>query len=408
MRLTDAAVAALKMPAGKTEHFWWDESLPAFGIRARQETEQAPLSLRWYVQYRAGGRQRRESLGDVRKITLDAARKIARQRFAMVELGEDPAAKREQAKAAAAAQKLKLGLVADRYLAIKRGTLRPRSYQATERYLRNHWKGLRAEPISAVKRVDVAAILQEITVAHGRVSAARARSNLSALFGWAMREGLCDANPVIATNDPGRGLPTRERILSDSEVKVIWESLLDDSFGKIIKLLLLCGCRREEIGALRWSEIDSISGALIIPGERTKGGKALTLTLAPLALEILRSVPRRDGQEFVFGKAGRAGFNAWSYCTIALNNRIAAAATGRPLPHWTIHDLRRTMRSGLGRLGIAPHIAELVIGHAQTGVQAIYDRYRYDAEIKAALAVWADHVIAIVEGRVAQVVPLRA
>ena len=101
------------------------------------------------------------------------------------------------------------------------------------------------------------------------------------------------------------------------------------------------------------------------------------------------------------------GFNAWSYCTIALNNRIAAA-TGRPLPHWTLHDLRRTMRSGLGRMGVAPHIAEMTIGHAQAGIQAVYDRYRYEAEIAAALAGWSEHVLALVDRRESNVVALHS
>ena len=406
MELTDAIVAGLKVPVGKTEHFWWDSHLPGFGVRGRQASNQAAPALRWYIQYRLADRQqRRESLGDVRKIKSEAARKIARQRFAQVELGQDPAAMREQAKEQAAAAKLKFELVADRYLAIKRDTLRPTSHQAAERYLREHWKGLRHLPISAVARAHVAPILQEITIARGRVSAARARSNLSALFSWAMKEGLCEANPVIATNDPARGIPARERVLDDAEIKVIWDACPHDRFGKIIKLLLLCGARREEIGGLRWSEIDLNTGILIIPGERTKSRKALILTLAAPALEILRSVPRHDGQEFVFGRRAR-GFS-YSYAMLGLSNRIAAAI-GRPLPHWTLHDLRRTARSGLGRLGVAPHVAELVIGHHAQGVTAIYDRYRYEAEIKAALAVWAEHLIAVVEGRSAQVVPLRA
>jgi integrase len=398
MKLTDATVAKLTMPVGRTEHFEWDDSLPGFGVRARQETAQAPLSKRWYVQYRVGHQQRRESLGDVRKVGIEAARKIAKQRFAMAENGVDPAAKRAQAKAEAEAQKLKFGAVADRYLAIKQGTLRPKSYEAAERYLQKHWKGLRSTPLGKVQRAEVAVILQEITVAHGRVSAARARSNLSAMFSWAMKEGLCESNPVIATNDPASGIQPRERILSDDEIRIIWECLLDDSFGKIVKLLLLCGCRREEIGALKWSEIDFDSGCLTIPGARTKSHKTLTLTLAPLAIEILKSVPRHDGQEFVFGKAGRAGFNAWSYCTIALNNRIAARC-GRPLPRFVLHDLRRTMRSGLSKLDVAPHVAELAIGHAVQGVKKIYDLYKYEPKIEAALAAWAAHVTAIVEGR---------
>ena len=93
-------------------------------------------------------------------------------------------------------------------------------------------------------------------------------------------------------------------------------------------------------------EVDLNSGVLVIPGEKIKNGETLKLTLAPAAIEILRSAPRRDEQPYVFGKKGKAGFCAWSYCSLALNNRIAAA-TGKPLQPWALHDLRRTARTGL-------------------------------------------------------------
>jgi integrase len=118
----------------------------------------------------------------------------------------------------------------------------------------------------------------------------------------------------------------------------------------------------------------------------------------------LRSVARRDGP-CVFGDP-RHGFTGWSAAKRKLDARLAAAGTH--LPHWTVHDLRRTMRTGLGRLGVPPHIAELAINHAKAGIVAVYDRYTYEAEVAAALAKWAEHVAAIVEGRKRKVVPLRS
>jgi hypothetical protein len=93
---------------------------------------------------------------------------------------------------------------------------------------------------------------------------------------------------------------------------------------------------------------------------------------------------------------------------LILDNRIAGAQGGRLLPSWRLHDLRRTMRTGLGRLGVAPHVAELLINHVPKGMVAVYDKHRYQGEIAAALALWADHVMAAVEGRTTNVVPLRA
>jgi integrase len=205
------------------------------------------------------------------------------------------------------------------------------------------------------------------------------------------------------TNDLAEGIEPRDRVLSDRELATIWNACLDDDLGRIIKLLILTGCRREEIGALKWSEIDG--EVMTIPATRTKNHKSHAITLPPLALKILNSIPHREGRDFVFAKSG-GGFYGWSYATMALHTRIVTCE-GRALLHWVLHDLRRTFRTGLGRLGVPPHIAELCLNHRKNGVEAIYDRHRYEREIKAALALWADHVCAVVESRESNVTPLR-
>jgi integrase len=395
MKFTRADIVALKMPPGKTDHIEWDDSLPGFGIRLRGE------SKTFVVQYRVGRQTRRESLGDVRKINLDDARKIARQRFASVELGIDPSA--ERAKARAAATALAFGNVADRYLAAKRHRMTERTHRAATRYFATYWHTLHNRPLDAIRRADIAARLQELIDEHGRAAATRARSNLSALFAWAMAEGLCEANPVNGTNNPGAGVQARDRILTDQELAAIWAGCLDEDFGRILKLLILLGCRRDEIGVMTWNEIDLDTGVLTIPGARTKNKRTLRLPLPTMALDLLRAQPKREGREYVFGPRGM-GFSGWSFATVALHKRLAAAK----IAPWRIHDLRRTMRSGLGRLSVPPHIAELAIGHARRGVEATYDRYSYEAEIGVALARWADHVRGVIEGRPSTIVPLRA
>lgn len=397
MKWTDITIAGLKMPAGKTEYFEWDPDMPGFGVRLRGD------SRTFTIQYRVGQKQRRESLGPTSRLRLLDARKIAKQRFAQIELGTDPAAARQAKKVA----QLTFATMVDRYLKAKQGELRPRTYQAASLYLRRHLKALHDLPIDSIKRANIAAVLQDIITKHGRTAAARARSNASALFAWMVGEGLCDSNPVIGTNnsDP---VTQRDRALDDTELKAVWHACEDDRFGAIIKLLILTGARRNEIGGLRWNEINLETGVLTIPSERIKNGRTLVLTLPAMALDILRSVPRHDGQECVFGNRRSAGgYNAWSRATTILNDRITAA-TGQPLRHWTIHDLRRTARSGMGRLGIRPDVAELVIGHAKGGKQATYDRYSYAPEIKTALARWAEHVASVVGDRSSNVVSLHA
>jgi integrase len=397
MNLTKDAIATLVAPTGKGDHIEWDDDLPGFGVRLRGGTK------RWVVQYRVGSQQRRESLGDVRKVGLEAARKIARQRFAQVELGIDPAAERAKARTEAAAVVLTLKAVADRYLADKEDAVRPATYSAAKRYLNRHWKPMHDRPLSAIQRAEVAARLQEIIKGHGRTTAARARSNLSALYSWAMREGLCDSNPVIGTNDPETGIKSRERVLDDAELRAVWNACRDDDFGRIVRLLILTGCRREEIGGLRWSDLNLDTGVMTITGERTKNHRTLELTLPAGSLDILPS--RRPDRDNVFGK--HKPFSAWSFATMVLKSRIIEAG-GASLAPWTLHDLRRTMRTGLGKLGVAPHIAELCINHVKGGVEAIYDRHKYQREIKAALALWSEHVLAVAEQRESKVVPLRA
>ena len=337
----------------------------------------------------------------MRKVKLDDARRIARQRFAQVELGADPAAERGPRPRPA----LTLGAAAERYLDAKRDRMRPNTYKAANDISRVYWKPLHERPLDAIKRADVAARLQELTKAHGRTSAARARGIFVGDVLWAMREGLCEANPVMATNDPAAGILPRDRVLSDDEIRIVWNACGDDAAGRIIKLLLLTGCRREEIGALKWSEIEA--GVLTIPGTRTKNGRALVLPLPAVAIELLAAVPKQNGGDFVFGRGGDTPFSGWSAAKLRLDARIVMT-TGKPLAHWTLHDLRRTMRSGLGMLGVPPHVAELAINHVKGGVEAIYDRYRYQREIAAALARWAEHVLALVEGRESNVVALQS
>jgi integrase len=381
MEFNKATVAALTLPAGRKEHFVWDPGLPGFGVRLQGGAK------RWVAQYRAHGRQRRETLGDVRKVALDSARKIARQRFAAVELGSDPA--EEKAKAEAAARNT-LEAVASRYLDAKRDLLRPGTYKASKLHLLTHWKPLHRRPLGGIARAEVAARLQELITERGRIAAARARATLSALYRWAAREGLVETNPVGMTNDPAAGAKERERALDDRELAFLWNACGDDDLGRITKLLILTGCRREEIGDLCRSEVDLETGVMTIPGERTKNHRTLKLTLPPPALAILRSIPPQPGRDFFFGANGH-GFSCWSASKAILDQAIADAA-GAPLAPWRRHDLRRTMRSGLGRLGVEPHVAELAINHVKGNR---YDRHRYENEIADALARWAEHVLAI-------------
>jgi integrase len=395
MKLTRDAVAALVLPAGKDDVVFWDDSLPSFGCRLRGQ------SKTWLIQFRINGRSRREALGDTRKVALEAARKVARQRFALIELGVDPAAERAKRAIEATATALTLSEVVRRYLDAKGDELRHNTRRAAKLHLTEHWKPFAGRPIGSIGRADVAAQLQTLTKERGRIAAARSRANLSALFSWAMREALVDSNPTIGTNQPDKGVRARERVLNNDEFVAIWKAAEGADRGGIVRLLILLGARRQEIGGLRWvPEVDLDRGSLTISGERTKNHRALTLALPPAALAILASVPRRG--EFVFG--GNRAFSSWS----ALKAQIDA---GSGVREWRLHDTRRTVATGMADIGVQPHIIEQILNHQsghKRGPAGIYNRSSYDREVRAALALWGEHVLAIVEGRASKVVPLRA
>lgn len=392
IRFTDAYVRRLNLPAGKTDHIAWDPDLPGFGVRLR--TGKAC----YVVQYRVGLDQRRKSLGDVRKVTLEAARDIARKRFAQVELGIDPDAAEKKRRADQAADSRTFEKLVGQYLEAQKPRVRPNTYVAEERYLKRHCRPLHKKPVAKITFEEIAGLIRNLVRDHGATSAARARGALLAFFTWCMREGMgVKVNPVVDTANPIKGREPRDRVLTDEEIRAIWRNCQDDEFGKIVRLLLLTACRRDEIGGLRWSEIDMAGGILLIPKERTKPKRALQLTLPATALDILGTVRRRNSRETLFG-GGQNGFCAWSYATMALNSRITMAE-GKPLAPWRIHDLRRTVRTRMGKLGVLPHVAELVLNHAghKSGLGGVYDHHDYGAEIAEALRKWEAHLLAIVE-----------
>jgi integrase len=400
MKFTERTVRALSLPDSKDEAFYWES--PGFGVRFRKNCR--PV---YVAKYRTdGGKQGSKTIGAIDKLEVADARRIARQIFAAVAQGRDPVDEKRKARTAAATARLTLGAVSERYIDSKAGQVRPRTLDAIRGHFAVHWRPLCDVPLDAITRAVVAARLQEIIKERGRIAAARARSNLRALLSWSMREGLVEQNVAAATNDPGEGAVARDRVLDDREIVDLWRACDDSDGGRIVRLLLLLGCRREEIGGLRWPELDTERGMLTIPGARTKGHHTLELPLPTLALDLITSVPRREGRDFIFGH-GRNGFSTWSALKLRIDNEIARS-TGRVLPAWTLHDLRRTCRSGLGQLGVRPDIAERCIGHGPRGIVRTYDRFNYRGEIATALTMWSERVTALVEGRDATVVPLRA
>jgi integrase len=376
MKFTKDSVARFKMPEGKSDHIEFDDNMPGFGLRIRAGAEGQHRSF--IAQYKIGQTTRRVTIGNAAKVTLEAARVKAKEIFSEVALGDDPQADKRSARDA-----LTLGKLITSYLEAAKQHQRPTTYRGTEHHLNRLCQPLHRIPISAVSRAVIAERLRSIAKDNGAVSSNRARAALSAMFAWSIGEGVfAHDNPVSGTNKQKENGP-RERSLSDAELAKLWLSLADSDYGRIIKLLLLTGCRRDEIGSLQWSEIDFESKTITLPRERCKNNQAHVVPLSDATMKILQEIPRCD-HDFVFGRRD-TGFGGWSRAKRLLDATL-------DLAEWTVHDLRRTVRTGLGMLGVAPHIAEACINHLPAKLIRTYDKNKYEAEKRDALERWANHV----------------
>ena len=203
MKFTQKAIEALRLPPGKDEYVAWDDALPGFGARVRAS------STAWRIQYRTStGKQRSESLGDIRKVDLESARKIARQRFAMVELGKDPGHERDAARQAATEAGFTVGKAVDEYLEWKRDRVRPNTFRSAQRHLLKHWQPLHKAPINAVTENQINDLLAVLAKTHGKMAAHSARKDLAAMFTWAMRRKGVQRNPAAFAEDPAGRIRT--------------------------------------------------------------------------------------------------------------------------------------------------------------------------------------------------------
>jgi integrase len=415
-RLTLEFVRTVTLPPGKTDYTFFDDKLKGFGLRLRD------TGARTFVfQYNIGKITRRMVLGATTAISVSQAREAAQRYYLRVKAGADPFTDKVVAKQQAA-DTFKAAMA--EYLATARKRLRPRTYPDIERHLLKFAKPLHELPLAKIERSHNKSVIASVSKSRGEVTGNRCRASLSAFYTWAMEEKDLDANPVIGIRRNKE--KSRSRVLLPTELRAIWNALGDDDYGDIIKLLALSGCRAAEIAGLRWSEIQG--DVIILPANRTKNNRAHVIPLAPAARAIIARRQKRDDREFVFGR-GQQAFSGWSKCKQRLDAKIKEK-TGKALPHWMPHDLRRSFATYAGGglpehlfetlnprdkklacgLGIGPHIIEAVLNHVsghKQGVAGIYNQSTYAAEKKTTLDRWAEHLAAIVEGRDSNVLPLQ-
>jgi integrase len=392
MKLTAKAVAVLTMPAGKTDHIEWDNEVRGFGYRLRLGAGGRVLRS-WVIQFKRAGQTRRMLLGSAAVLGAEAARLQARKLLGKVAVGEDPAGDRRDRRDK---DRNTLRALVDEYLAAKRSQVRPRTYVEIERYLTGtYFRPLYAMPADTITRRDVSARVVAIARTSGDPTAREARGALSTFFVWCLRMGLCEQNPVNDSFGPA-AINARERVLSDAELAAVWRAAGDDEYGKVIRLLILTGCRRAEIGDMAWSELDDPEqpNSFTIPAGRSKNGHAHTLPVMPMMREIIASVPKMVTRDQLFGQRSH-GYTNWAQPKPGLDKRAGVTAP------WTIHDIRRTVATGMANLGVQPHIVEQVLNHrsgSKRGVAGVYNKSPYTNEVRNALAAWHDYIRALVAG----------
>lgn len=391
LALTDAALQRLKKPPeGQVEYF--DRGYPGLALRISYGGSR---TFGYY--YRYAGKLRRMTLGVYPSMTLANARDAWRK------AREEVAAKRDPARARAnETGATDFSGVFEEWL--RRDQSENRSLPRIKRFIEQDvlpaWG---ARQIGEIGRRDVLDVIDAVADRGAIVRARRLQAHLHRLFVWAVGRGIVESNPLA--NLPKRGSETaRKRVLTNDELTQVWRAAetVGGPFGSALHLLILTGARRAEIGKLRWSEI--VDDAIHLPAERTKNSEPHIIPLSTAAKAVLNSVPRLSGSDFVFSFDGKKPIAAWSRA----KDRIDELA---PLPAWVIHDIRRSVATGLQKLKVPLTVTEAVLGHvagSRAGIVAVYQKHDYLEEKLAALEAWGAHVTALVEGRAPGVVlPMR-
>ena len=368
MRLTDISIRALPVPP-KGQRTYYDDILSCFGCRVSQG------GTRSFVLMHGSDRQV-ITIGRYPVITLSDARKEARRILAERTLGKH----RAKSISFDAARML--------FLAGCEQKNRARTVADYRRLLKRHF---------AFGRKQLSDIITEdITRRLDRLSNTPSEQNhalvaIKIFFRWALRRRYIEHNPCEGLLQ-SHAVP-RERVLADKELAAVYRAADGYPFGAIVRLLVLTGQRRSEIGSLKWDWIDTNARTITLPSSITKNKRAHTFPYGEIVAGILDTIPRQEdylfpaSREHVRGKP-TAAFNGYPKAKAALDAKSGVS-------NWTLHDLRRTFSTIHAAIGTPPHITERLLNHASgvlSGVAAIYNRHAYMDEMRAAIAKYEGHL----------------
>jgi integrase len=389
------------------------------------------------VRYRYAGQPRKLTLGAFPAITLEAARDIGGKALRAAAEGRDPAtekqaAKEDAKKAVAEEARGKRDLFENvarefierhamkntresswretaRILGLKPDPDQPGKLLIVERQdgkpptVINSWGGRK---IHEITKRDVIALLDTVRD-RAPVMANRNLAAVRKLFNWCLARDVIQVSPCSLIEPPAPER-SRDRILSDDELRMVWNAAGADAspFGPLVKLLILTGQRLTEVGGMRWDEIDFANKLWTIPAERVKNGQRHEVPLSDAVVEILNALPRiKTTKGFVFTTTRDAAVSGFSRAKDSLDAAIEVFSLtkgAKPPEHWTFHDLRRTVASGMARLGIQLPVIEKVLNHSSgsfRGIVGVYQRHSYAEEKRQALGAWASFVQSTVGGK---------
>jgi integrase len=405
-RITKTAIDAI-VPSDR-DQFIWDGRLSGFGVKITRGGAKV-----FIFQYRMGGRGakvRRFTIGKYGKLTVEQARKKAELLALDVANGVDP----QQEKLAARVKAVDLAF--DAYVGLFTEKCLKVEWQATHKYVsslltQHAVPVLRSKPLPDITRRDVRQVIEK--VADKTATASNLFAVLRRMFSWAVEREDLERSPFEGMRPPPKPA-SRDRVLSDEELALIWRGAdaLGYPFGPMVQLLILTGARRDEIAAMDWSELDRDARGWVLPAARAKNSQRSENVLSRPAVEILDGIAARSLRKdtwpragFVFSTTGTTPVSGYSRAKRRLDREVAdiAKAEGKQPPApWRLHDLRRTLATGLQRLGVRFEVTEAVLNHvsgSRGGVAGIYQRHDWADEKRAALEAWSRHVKVLLAGK---------
>ncbi len=388
---------ALEPAPGGAQRDYFDPHYPGLSFRVG-------ASLRvWTLHTRVlrGGEWRltRIPVGRHPPMMLDEARRKAEELRTLCKSGKDPIAMRAgEVLAQKIAAEGTFSKACDDYLANLKADGRSEAYAAeVDRAVERDFADWRDRPAASIGLAEIRHRLKLIS-RRGRVQANRTKSYLSAIFNRAASEGLIAISPMAAMRKRLHRERPRDRVLAITEIPIFWQAVeADPQWANALKLMLLTGRRPGEVLSIerKHLHLDAEEGAhFVIPAAKDDKRRYL-VPLSPQALRVVRdqieAIPDKQERLFCTMTGRPLGPDQGTFMKAKVDPRLAELA-GAPFPTWRPHDLRRTVETHLARLKVSPEIRNAIAGHAQSGMQKVYNQWDYFPEKKEALDKWSAEV----------------